>query len=149
MGATVQAVRCQDVVAALQQAHQQVGVQVARGQEPERRVAEAVDRVRVQPQRALGHGRRPYERGVELRRLEAEVILPVPDGAAGLFAVIPDDQLEPPQVIYADCLEDRFAPCDNNLASADLGVGTVPLCTNECGTPVEETSWGAVKSMFD
>ena len=71
----------------------------------------------------------------------------VGDGANGSMSVIPDPRINDTQ--YSDCDTNLFSTCVQNLGSADLAGGTVPLCENDCGgTPAEETTWGAIKSMF-
>lgn len=72
----------------------------------------------------------------------------VGDGSSGTMGVIPDPRINDTQ--FTNCTTDLFSICAANLGSADLAGGTLPLCTNECGgTPVEETSWGSIKSMFN
>ena len=65
----------------------------------------------------------------------------------GSMAVIPDPRINDTQ--YTDCDTNLFSTCAQNLGAADLASGTVPLCENNCGTPVEEKSWGAIKGMFN
>ena len=71
----------------------------------------------------------------------------VGDGAAGTIGVIPDPRINDTQ--YTDCATNLFSTCAGNLGSADLAGGTTPLCSNNCGTPVEEASWGRIKGMFN
>jgi len=75
--------------------------------------------------------------------------LAVPNGATGSASVTPDHRIL--DTLWADCTPDTYGICEDNLASADLAGGTLPVCGDQCdvGTPVDEVSWGHVKSLFN
>ncbi len=53
------------------------------------------------------------------------------------------------QAIYADCDPTSYEICEPNMASWTFATDVVPLCGNYCGgTPVEETTWGGIKSQY-
>ncbi len=67
--------------------------------------------------------------------------------AAGSLAVTGDPRIG--EAVYADCSALLYRICDRNLGGADLASGTNPICGDNCeSTPVQETSWGAIKSLF-
>jgi hypothetical protein len=75
------------------------------------------------------------------------------DGTIGSFAIIGDPRLADlpveDQVQWADCNAAVWSVCPENRGFDDnIGDGTNPDCDACPGTPVQETSWGAIKSLF-
>ena len=69
------------------------------------------------------------------------------DGASGFCNVIGDPRVGFAQ--YSDCLPTEFELCPENLGGCDLAVGCTPVCGDHCEvTPVEEMSWGKIKSLY-
>ena len=68
------------------------------------------------------------------------------DGASGSMDILPDPRQN--ACWWTDCETTSYVVCDQNLGGADLANGTVPICENNCGTPLSETTWGTIKSMF-
>jgi hypothetical protein len=66
---------------------------------------------------------------------------------SGDFRLTPDPRIG--MALVADCNPTSYEICQPNLASWSLGTDVVPVCGNHCGgTPVEETSWGRIKSQY-
>jgi hypothetical protein len=76
--------------------------------------------------------------------------LTVLDATVGSFAIIGDPRLAPPDdVAWADCSAVVWTICPENRGSDDnVGDGTVPDCDSCPVTPLQEVSWGAIKSLF-
>jgi hypothetical protein len=82
------------------------------------------------------------------------------DGSSGSFRIVGDPRLSDvdpqEQVQWADCDAAVWGVCSENRGYDDnIGDGGPPLnfegrdnCVNNCVTPVRETSWGEIKSLF-
>ena len=68
------------------------------------------------------------------------------DGSSGSMQIGPDPRNN--EAWWTDCETESYVVCNENLGGADLANGTAPICENNCATPVEETTWGTIKSMF-
>jgi hypothetical protein len=67
--------------------------------------------------------------------------------SGGPMQIIPDVRVG--QALYVDCDGTLFEICEGNLGGATVPDGSTPTCGNHCGvTPVRETSWGQLKSLF-
>jgi hypothetical protein len=72
--------------------------------------------------------------------------LAVGDGASGTVAITFDPRIDDAQ--YTDCSSTLISMCAPILADADLANGTSPFCTDECLIPIQESSWGMIKSIY-
>ncbi len=72
----------------------------------------------------------------------------VADGDAGDMAVTTDPRIGEAQ--WADCAAALYTICENNLASAALVAGTVPVCGDRCEgeVPTIDASWAQIKALY-
>jgi hypothetical protein len=90
-----------------------------------------------------------YEPGREVAKVGYVLAF---DGTSGSFAIIGDPRLAdfaPEDAQWADCSAAVWSACPENRGFDDnIGDGANPDCDTCTGTPVRETSWGTIKSLF-
>jgi len=76
--------------------------------------------------------------------------IPIAPGSSGIFSIIGDPRIDG-IVEAADCDTNPTRVCTQALGSADAtvgGTGGESTCGIKCATPVAETTWGSLKSMY-